>query len=106
MFYEIKKGDNNLKKSSKIIIIIGILLILIRILNPIKTITTPTGITIEYDPLFGELSSNRSLREFQVYASEAGETSISNVYHSIYVVILVSGIVLLIEKNKSKSSQK
>jgi hypothetical protein len=61
---------------------------------------TPTGITIEYDPLFGELSSNRQLRELQVYAREVGETSITNLYHLIYVVIILSGIVFLIEKIK------
>lgn len=94
-----------MKKSSNIIIIIGILLILIRILNPIKTINTPTGITVEYDPLFGELSSNRQIREMQVHAREVGETSIANLYHSIYIVIILSGIVFLIEKNKNNKPE-
>ncbi|MFW5795191.1 MAG: hypothetical protein ACOCV1_06870 [Bacillota bacterium] len=95
-----------MKKSSKIIITIGILLILIRIFNPVKTITTPTLVTVEYDPLFDELSSNRDMREAQLYAKEVGETSITNLYHSIYVAIILSAIVLLIEKNKAKNKSK
>ena len=96
-----------MKTASRIIIFLALIFIVIRIAEPVKQIGITHNVVIEYDPIFSSLSRNNVVRNAQLRAREAGETSVTNILHIGYIIITATGVIFLIEKeNKERSSPK
>jgi hypothetical protein len=83
-----------MKKWTKIIIIIALILILIRIIFPVKILKT-SSINYEVDSLFPKEKNS----PMESTAIDYGETSITNIYHIFYVLLFAGVISYLIEKD-------
>lgn len=78
-------------KKSKLIIIIALILVFIRIINPVL-VANYEGKTFEADPLFdkGKVAYNVVLRH--------GVTSMTNLLHVFYIILFTTVIIYLVEK--------
>jgi hypothetical protein len=78
-------------KKSKMIIIIALILIFIRIINPVL-VANYEGKTFEADPLFDK---GKSVYNVVV---RYGVTSMTNLLHVFYIILFATAIIYLVEK--------
>jgi len=87
-----------MKKYSKILIVIAIILIFIRIINPIVAVELMSIGTIEYDPIFDNIEDHLFEEAPDVDSLKIGRSiSYWNLVHIGFILLLASIFVYFIE---------